>query len=255
MNVVIIEDGLNIAAQMKRNIESYSDDVKVVKILSCVSDAKEYFMKNNFPDLIFSDIELSDGLCFDIFDDLKIDCPVIFTTAFNEYWQKAFTTNSIDYLLKPISKKKLHQSIGRYEEIRSFYDSNSQSKQLTELIKNTEVKEKKKERFLLRKGNKYELVNVDDLKFVLSSDKLSFFITKNNQRYSSYDSLDKLEAQLSSNKFFRINRKYLVNIDCIKQIVPHTRGKLLLYLHESGNSDELIVSQSKANEFRNWLNA
>jgi two-component SAPR family response regulator len=109
MKVVILEDGLNIAAQMKRNIESYNDQIKVVQILSCVEDAKDYFDDNDLPDLIFSDIELSDGLCFEIFEDMYVNCPIIFTTAFNEYWQKAFSTNSIDYLLKPISKKFSHK--------------------------------------------------------------------------------------------------------------------------------------------------
>ena len=252
MKVVIIEDGLNIAAQMKRNIESYSEDAKVVQILSCVADARDYFDENNFPDLILSDIELSDGLCFDIFEDLNIDCPIIFTTAFNEYWQKAFSTNSIDYLLKPISKQSLYKSIDQYVNIKSFYDESN--KKVSNFIKNIElVEEKKKERFLLRKGNKYELVNIVDLKYIVSADKLSFFTTKDNVKYASYDSLDKIETQLDSTKFFRINRKYIVNISCVKEIIPHSRGKILIHLHQ-GEGDELIVSQSKANEFRNWLN-
>tara|TARA_B110000977_G_scaffold112786_1_gene146097 strand:+ start:4583 stop:5341 length:759 start_codon:yes stop_codon:yes gene_type:complete len=251
MKVVVIEDGVNIAAQMKRNIELYSDDTNVVQVLSCVADAKEYFNENNLPDLIFSDIELSDGLCFDIFEDFKIDCPIIFTTAFNEYWQKAFTTNSIDYLLKPISKQTLHKSIDQYLDVKSFYETNNK---ISSLIKNIESEEdKKKERFLLRKGNKYELVNIIDLKYIVSADKLSFFTTKDNQQYASYDSLDKIETQLDPSKFFRINRKYVVNISCVKQIIPHSRGKILIHLHQ-GESDELIVSQSKANEFRTWLN-
>lgn len=252
MKVVIIEDGLNIAAQMKRNIESYSEDAKVVQVLSCVADAKDYFDENNFPDLILSDIELSDGLCFDIFEDLNIDCPIIFTTAFNEYWQKAFSTNSIDYLLKPISKQSLYKSIDQYVNIKSYYDESN--KKVSNFIKNIElVEEKKKERFLLRKGNKYELVNIVDLKYIVSTDKLSFFTTKDNVKYASYDSLDKIETQLDSTKFFRINRKYIVNISCVKEIIPHSRGKILIHLHQ-GEGDELIVSQSKANEFRNWLN-
>lgn len=251
MKVVIVEDGFNIAAQMKRNIESYNDDMYVVKILSCVADAKDYFGENNFPDLIFSDIELSDGLCFDIYKDLKIDCPIIFTTAYNEYWQKAFSTNSIDYLLKPISKESLHKSIDQYLNIKSFYESNNK---VTSFIENIDLEEgKKKERFLLKKGNKYELVKIEDLKYIFSADKLSFFTTKDNIKYASYDSLDKIESQLDSTKFFRINRKYIVNVGCVKEIRPYSRGKILIHLHQ-GEGDELIVSQSKANEFRNWLN-
>lgn len=254
MNVIIIEDGLNIAAQMKRNIETYNNQIKVIQILSCVEDAKDYFDDNDFPDLIFSDIELNDGLCFEIFEDMRVNCPIIFTTAFNEYWQKAFTTNSIDYLLKPISKQSLHKSIDQYLNVKSFYDTNNSSENITDFmsnIKESESEQRVKERFLLKKGNNYELVNVADLKYILSSDKLTFFITKDNQKFSSYESLDKLESQLDSAKFFRINRKYIVSVDYVKQIRPYSRGKILVYLHDN---DELIVSQSKANEFRNWLN-
>ncbi len=112
MNVVVIEDGPSIAQSMKKYIEEYSSEYKVVKILSGVDESIEYFENSEEPDLIFSDIELNDGLCFEIFENSIINCPIIFTTSYNEYWQRAFKLNSVDYLLKPVTKQKIVDSLG-----------------------------------------------------------------------------------------------------------------------------------------------
>lgn len=257
MKVIIIEDGHNIALSTKRQLESYTElPIKVIKILSCVAEAVEYFTTTDSEvDLIISDIELSDGLCFDIFDKLKMKCPIIFATAYNEYWQKAFDTNSIDYLLKPISKKNLYESIGKFIETKTYYDSkeSESTNEVVDFIKKMNEKETSfKSRFLLSVGNKYEVLSADQIKYIYSADKLSFIVNDENKKFATYDSLDKLDSQLESKKFFRINRKYIINVKFIKQLKPFFKGKIIIILDD--NNEELVVSQSKANAFRSWLN-
>lgn len=253
MKIVIIEDGPSIAAKMKKYIEEYSSAFKVVKILSGVDESLEYFENSDKPDLIFSDIELNDGLCFEIFEKTTIKCPVIFTTSYNEYWQRAFKLNSIDYLLKPVTKEKIFQSIELFQKIKEYYDVDNTNSKLMELIKSVNDNEKPayKERYLLKKGDKYNLVNVSDLMYVYSSEKLSYLVDKEGVKYFSYDSLSKIEGELKPELFFRINRKYIVNINYIKKVKPFFKGKLIIIMSDS--DEELVVSQAKANSFRNWL--
>ena len=234
MKVVIIEDGPSIAQKMKKYIEEYSPAFKVVKILSSVDESLVYFDTAETPDLIFSDIELNDGLCFEIFEKTIITCPVIFTTSYNEYWQRAFKLNSIDYLLKPISRGKIFESIELFQKIKEYYGTDNSNDKLLDLIKSVKVDEKPahKERYLLKKGDRYNLVNVSDLMYVYSSEKLSYMVDKEGGRYFSYDSLSKIEGELKPELFFRINRKYIVNINYIKKVKPFFKGKLVIIMSD-----------------------
>lgn len=255
MKVIVIEDGHNIARKMKKYIEEYdSESVLVVKIISSVQDGIDYFESYEMPDLIFSDIELSDGLCFEIFKGHKFLCPIIFTTSYNEYWQKAFKTNSIDYLLKPITKEKIFESMNFFVDLKKYYQSNDDNNKLIKFIKDLKSSSDLiyKERFLLKMGNKYSLVLVNDIKYINSSEKLSYIITNNGKRYSTYESLNKIEPELDPKQFFRINRKMIVNIDFISKVMPFFKGKLIVVL--LGDDEEFQVSQTRANNFRKWLN-
>jgi len=238
---------------MRKYIEEYSSDFKVVQILTGVDEALEYFETSEEPDLIFSDIELNDGLCFEIFEKTIINSPIIFTTSYNEYWQRAFKVNSIDYLLKPVSREKIFKSIKLFEKTKEYYDEDYNNAKLMELIKSVKLEEKPvyKERYLLKKGDKYNLVNVTDLMYIYSSEKLSYLVDKDGACYFSYDSLSKIESELKPEFFFRINRKYIVNINFIKKVKPFFKGKLIIIM--SDTDEELVVSQVKANSFRKWL--
>lgn len=254
MKVVILEDAPAIAKSMKNYVEAFRSDVKVEKILDSVEDSINYFQVHGMPDLIFSDIELSDGLCFEIYENIKIKCPIIFTTSYNEYWQKAFKLNSIDYLLKPLTKAKVFESMDKYMKVKDFFSFGGDNDKLNALIQSIGHSTKTsqyKERFLLKKGDKYNLVNIKDIKYVFSSDKLSTIVDKDDTNYYSYDSLSKIDEELNPDLFFRINRKYIINIDYIDKVKPFFKGKLVLILKDSDL--EVVVSQSKANSFRKWL--
>ena len=255
MKVLIIEDGPNIANKMKRYIGEFDSSVNVVGIISSVEEGLEYFENNESPDLIFSDIELNDGLCFDIFEKYPQSCPIAFTTSYNEYWQKAFKTNSIDYLLKPITKKMIFESIQKYSKLKDYYNAYSTNDSLIKFIEDLKSQEDLvyKERFLLKKGSNYDLVLVNDIKYLFSEEKLSYIISKNGSRFSSYDSLGKIEASLNPKKFFRINRKMIINIDYIHKVKPFFKGKLKVIMLNK-DEEEMIVSQTRANNFRKWLN-
>ena len=256
MNVVVIEDGPNIAEKMKKYIEAFdTSTVRVVAVISSVEEGLEYFSKHDMPDLIFSDIELNDGLCFEIFENSELFCPIIFTTSYNEYWQKAFKTNSIDYLLKPITKKKIFDSMSFFHELKNYYERDTDNEKLIKFIKKLKANDDKvyKERFLLKMGNKYNLVIVNNIKYLYSSEKLSYVVTKDGERYSSYDSLGKLEEELNPKRFFRINRKMIINIDYINKVKPFFKGKLIVVML-GDDEEEYVVSQTRANSFRKWLN-
>lgn len=257
INVVVIEDGPNIAENMKKYIEAYdTSTVRVVAMLSSVEEGLGYFSNHEMPDLIFSDIELNDGLCFEIFENSELCCPIIFTTSYNEYWQKAFKTNSIDYLLKPITKKKIFDSMTFFHELKKYYERDTNNEKLIKFIKDLKVVDDNKvykERFLLKMGNKYNLVIVNNIKYLYSSDKLSYVVTKDRERYSSYDSLGKLEEELNPKIFFRINRKMIINIDYINKVKPFFKGKLIVVML-GDDEEEYVVSQTRANSFRKWLN-
>lgn len=254
MKIVIIEDGINIALNMKKYIEEYDSSFEVVRILESVEEALDYFKYSPVPDLIFSDIELNDGVCFDIFNEIDLNCPIIFTTSYNEYWQRAFKLNSIDYLLKPITRKKIAHSFELLDRVKDFYNDEHDTArihQFIETLKN-EAAPIYKERFLLRKGDKYFLVKAEDVVYFYSSEKLTNIVARGGERFFTYEALSKIEHEVDPNKFFRINRKSIINIDHIQKVIPFYKGKLTIVMSEDGK--EFAVSQAKANNFRKWLN-
>ncbi len=254
MNIVVIEDAAAIAKTLKKYIEEYDPSYKVVKILKSVESSIEYLSIHKMPDLIFSDVELNDGVCFEIFESIDIKCPIIFTTSYSEYWQKAFAVNSINYLLKPITKKQIFDCINQYENTKGYYNDEEHNLEVRNLL-NSLIREKKaqyKERFLFKKGNKYSIVNVNDIVYITSSEKLTFIIDDKDNQFLTYESLSNFEPQLRPTLFFRISRKFIINMNFIKNVKPYFKGKLKVVI--GNNNKELIVSQSRAPEFKKWLN-
>lgn len=192
--IVIIEDEPLTALKLKKNILLYNKSFKVEAVLASVEEALSYFDNNIEPDLLFSDIELNDGICFQIFDKHPLKCPIIFTTAYDEYWQNAFETNSIDYLLKPIKKSILFKSLDKLQQIESFYsDKQTNLQGLLELYNN---KNSVKNRFLIKTGNHYDIVETSEIAFIFSEDKVSTIVSNSSKKHLTYDSLDKLDKQL-----------------------------------------------------------
>ncbi|MEM1134867.1 MAG: LytTR family DNA-binding domain-containing protein [Bacteroidota bacterium] len=253
MKIVIIEDEALAAKKMKQMLERYSDENEVVALLPSVEESLEWLSEHNEPDLIMADIQLSDGLSFEIFSEIKVKCPVIFTTAFDEYAIEAFKVNSIDYLLKPVRYNKLEEAMAKL---------NDMSKSLQKTVRNAKIdqligllgKESKvyKQRFLVKYGRKIKSIKAHEIAFFISEDKVVFIITYDNKKYAVNQSLEQLEEMMDPDVFFRINRQYLIHIDATQNIYPYFKGRLKIELNPHTN-DEIVVSSHKAPLFKEWL--
>ena len=214
------------------------------------ASAVQWLKENPSPDLIFMDIELSDGLSFKIFESQPVACPIIFTTAYDEYWQEALEQNSIDYLLKPIRQEKLENAINKYKKLKHHFSSNYLAifKQFTSPNQQTDYRK----RFLLKKGTELVGLKTEDIAYCYAAHKIVFIVDNKAQRFILDRSLNDLEKELDPAIFFRINRKYLVNIRHIQRIKTFAKSKLLVELNPPAN-EEIIVSQENATAFRQWM--
>ncbi len=249
MNIIIIEDEILASKKLTILIEKLIPNYKIIGIAKSVQQAIE-LIKNNKIDLGFFDIQIEDGLSFDIFEKTDINFPVIFTTAFNEYAVKAFKLNSIDYLLKPISENELKNALEKYRKHWS-----SENNKLSSSVIN-EIKElmqgNYKERFTIKTGNKLKIINTKDICYFYSKDKGTYAKTIDNKDNLLDYTLDNIFPLLNTKEFFKISRKYIVNINHIKDIYAYTNSRLKINtIMES--EENIIVSREKVKSFKNWL--
>jgi DNA-binding LytR/AlgR family response regulator len=254
MNALIIEDEDLIAAELQSKIKSVAGDVKIIDVLPSLKTAKKWFMQNPEPDLIFMDIQLSDGVSFDLFDTYTISCPVIFTTAYDEYAIRAFKVNSIDYLLKPINADALRKAIDKSRKVRFdgklAPDIGSLLANLSQLSTLNAVY---KEKFLVNMRNQFLPINTNDIAFFMK-DEIHYLYLFNGERYVvDYDSMEEIEEVLDPKRFYRANRQYIVNIDAIKSARPKENSKLTIYLKEPLHKHEIDMSREKVPAFKKWL--
>lgn len=248
MKVLILEDEkLGAEVLIKMLMELHLD---VVGILPSVQEGREWFERNRAPDLVLSDIRLQDGLSFQLFQELDINVPIIFITAYDHYAIKAFEVNSIDYLLKPIAKEDLERALDKFSK------RNQESKQVApygDLLKLiSEQKKKFKSRFLIKVGQKIKAVAVEKVAYFYSQNKLTYLITKDNQRLPLDLTLENLEVQLDPDSFYRANRQFMVGFEAINELHPYFKGRIKVELNPP-NELELVVSSDKTREFKAWL--
>lgn len=252
MRVIIIEDEAPAAKRLVKLIQALCVDVEILAQLDSIEQSVAFLQTKPDVDLIFMDIQLADGLSFDIFSKTTIYTPIIFTTAFDQYTLKAFKVNSIDYLLKPIDEKDLAEALEKYT---SLYTKPSASTDLSEkvlqLIADIQ-KTKFKERLLIKRGQQLSYLKTDLIAFCYADGKLCFAIDRTNQKHLLEQNLSQLETQLEPTKFFRINRNLLVHIDAIQKVHTWLGGRLKLELSHP-TSVETIVSRERVNEFKEWL--
>jgi two-component system LytT family response regulator len=249
MNTIIIEDEKPAAEKLQKAILSNHPGVEVAAVLNSIEAATLWLQHNPMPDLIFMDIELSDGLSFKIFEKVPITCPVIFTTAFDEYWQEAFEHNSIDYLLKPIRQEKLDAALGKYDKLKLYFAQNLQPL----LAGNQQTGNSRyKKRFLVKQGSDYVSIKIEDIAYFYATHKLVCLVDQKNRKYILDQSLSDIEKQLDPTQFYRVNRKYLVQLSAIRKIKIYPKSKLLLEL-EPVISDEIIISQENVAAFKEWM--
>lgn len=250
MNVIIIEDEKPAARLLQRRLQKLN--VPADTMLHSVEEAIQWFEHNEHPELIFLDIQLSDGLSFEIFDAVPINSAVIFTTAYDEYALRAFKLNSIDYLLKPIDEDELETAVNKYRNYRPKQQNLSVDfEQIKNMLVNPLEKSYKK-RFTIKMGQHLKMVSVNDAECFFSENKGTYIHTKDNRDYLLEYTLEQLEGELDPEKFYRVSRKYIVSINAIKDIVVYTNSRLKIIL-PTYNEDEVIVSRERVNSFREWL--
>lgn len=246
MKIVIIEDEKPAARLLSRKLEKLNFPVSTM--LHSVEESIKWFSENQQPDLIFLDIQLSDGLSFEIFEKIDIKSAIIFTTAYDEYALKAFKLNSIDYLLKPIDPKELEQALAKFRERieNKQFDLN--------WVKDIFLSNKKiyKERFSIKIGQQLKIVNTSEIECIFSENKGTYLYTLENRNYLLDLSLEQLETELNPKYFFRVSRKFIINLNAIQEIQIYSNSRLKIILNSFKN-EEIIVSRERVSDFKNWL--
>jgi DNA-binding LytR/AlgR family response regulator len=249
MKVVIIEDEKLSAEHLSLLLSKIDQDIEVVKYIDTVKGAIAFFKEGLEADLIFLDIHLADGNSFEIFSQLKIDKPIIFTTAFDNYAIQAFKQNSVDYILKPVSLQDLKAAMEKFKKLQ--FNIN---KQLLDNIASAyqQINKQYKNRFLVNKGRAIDYIPVDDICFFETKESLSFLVNSKGLKYPINYTLDHLESILSPQEFFRINRKVIIKINFIEKVDTYFNSRLIITsLHLTG--DERIVSRERVQDFKKWL--
>ena len=250
MRILIIEDDKLQATILQDKLLLSYPDVQIAKVLHSVETAVAYLRKDNDLDIILMDIILSDGTSFDIFDQVDIETPVIFITAFDQYTLQAFKVHSIDYLLKPIDEEELHKAIEKYKTLQDRMQHFD--KRVIEQVLLNMQKPKYKERFMVRNGQHIGVVLTKDVLFAYAYEGSCMLVTNDGKKHMLDNSLEDLHNTLDPSCFFRANRSYLVQINAIEQISNWTNSRLKLDLAK-GNDHEVIVSRDRVNGFKQWL--
>ncbi len=251
MTTIIIEDEKPAARLLQRKLEKFNVEVGVM--LHSVEEAVEWFSKNEHPDLIFLDIQLSDGLSFEIFEKIDIKSAVIFTTAYDEYALKAFKLNSIDYLLKPIDEDDLEVAISKFKDRLPKPEKNLQLdfEQIRKMFQNP-LEKNYKTRFTVKIGHHLKVISTDEIECFFSENKGTYIHTFDNRNYLIESTLEVLEQELDPSAFYRISRKFVIPLKSIKEIVLYSNSRLKVIL-PSYKEDDVIVSREKVQEFKNWI--
>lgn len=249
MTIIIIEDEKPAARLLQRKVEQLG--FKITTLLHSVEESISYFSNNEHPDLIFLDIQLSDGLSFQIFEKIKIQSAIIFTTAYDEYALRAFKLNSIDYLLKPIDADELKIAVDKFQSQFSKKESLSLN---FEQIKNMFAPTEKiyKSRFTIKIGIQLKIVNAIDIECFFSENKGTYIHTTDNRNYLIDSTLEVLEQELNPKQFFRVSRKYILPMKAIKEIVVYSNSRLKIIL-PTYKDDEVLVSREKVSDFKTWI--
>jgi two-component system response regulator LytT len=250
MTVIIIEDEKPAARRLNRMLLALGIEAKTM--LHSVEESLNWLQNNEHPDLIFLDIQLSDGLSFDIFEEIEVKSAVIFTTAYDEYALKAFKLNSIDYLLKPLDEDELKVAVDKFKVNRpKQIDVQVNLDDIRKLLVNP-VDRKFKKRLTIKIGQHIKIIHIDEIECFYSEHKSTYIHTKENRNYLIDNSLEYWQDQLNPEHFFRVNRTFIVHINSIKDIIAYSNSRLKLILH-SYNETEIIVSRERVKDFKNWI--
>ena len=251
MRVLIVEDEAPAYRRLEKILLEIDPGMEIIDVMDSVEDTVSWMKNHEWPDLALMDIQISDGISFKIFEKIKVECPVIFTTAFDEYLLQAFKVNSIDYLLKPIKKEELEQALNKYKNLKQAFSNTTID--INELVQNiSRTEQKYKSRFLVKQGDKMLAIKTEDIVCFQSRHGVVHIVTCHQQKYLSDFTLEDLNQQLDPKNFYRANRQFLINANYIEAVHKHFKGKLqvdLTYFSE----EPIFISSEKATAFKQWL--
>ena len=251
MKVLIIEDEPQAAARMQSLLRELLPDASILATLDSVKGSVRWFRNNSMPDVVLMDIQLADGISFQIFEQCEVKAPIIFTTAYDEFALRAFKVNSVDYILKPVDKDELNAALMK---VRSRVRSDSEQERLLKNMSDAVamLTRKYKSRFVIKVGEHIKTVEVQEISFFHSQDKTTFCVTRENRSLILDYTLDQLEDMVDPAHFYRINRKYLVSPSAINDIISYSNSRLKLVLKGSQDND-IIVARERVQDFKAWL--
>lgn len=249
-NVLIIEDEIKTAKELRNLIETLREDFNVVNIVGSIESTNKWLDENEEPNLIFSDIQLADGLSFKIFRNRTLNCPIIFCTAFDEYAIQAFDANGIDYLLKPIDEEKLTRSLNKFSKIMSITDIEEYKEKLNQMLEQTNNNYKKS--LLIYFKDKIIPIKTENIDFIHSESGLVTVYLNNGQRYIVNYTLDALEKRLNPQEFYKANRQFIINRRTIQDVEHYFTRRLIVRL-KVNTPDNIIISKVKATDFLRWV--
>ena len=247
MKVIIIEDEGPAADKLKHALAKWDQEAQTIAVLKSINESIKWFNENPMPDLIFMDIELSDGLSFQIFEKVTVTCPVVFTTAYDDYWQEAFEHNGIDYLLKPVKQDKLEVTMAKYESLKKHFGQHLQDL-LMQKASNSGIKK----RFLVKRGVDFISVRSEEIAYFYAAHKVVCLVDAKGNKFILDQSLSELEKQVDPAQFYRVNRKYLVHINAIRKMKMYPKSKLQLEI-DPPVGEEVIISQENVASFKDWM--
>ena len=254
MKIVIVEDEPFAQQELLRLIKKTGREFELLALIDSVEDSINWFSKNPHPDLVFLDIQLGDGVSFDIFSDIELKSAVIFTTAYDEFAIRAFELNSIDYLLKPVKIEALEAAINKFEKMKRNMSSENagfNEEQLQQVIKLMSSKNYKN-RFLIRLGDQIKSIDINDIAYFKADDNVVFLLAKDGHKYIIDNTLEQLEGMLDPGRFFRLNRTYIVAFSSIKKVSKYFNSRLLVEL-EPQAEEQVLVSRARAKALLEWL--
>jgi len=250
MRVLIVEDEVAAARRLAKMLKSLEPDSEIESTTDSITTTVNWLRENNEPDLILMDIHLADGSSFKIFEKVRVKCPIIFTTAYDQYAIQAFKVNSIDYLLKPIKEEDLKQSLVKYRE-SSFQVASIDMERLMDALRKSH--KAYQERFIVQFADKLKSIEVNSIAYFVAMEKAVFLVSDDGHRYAIDYTIERLDEILNPKIFYRVNRKFIVNFTSIKGMYSYSKSRVKIDLFPNPET-EVIVSSERASGFKDWLN-
>lgn len=246
INTLIIEDEKTAADNLVRLLRLTKEPINIITVLDSVAESIAWFASNPEPDLVFMDIQLKDGNSFSIFEKVTVPSPIVLITAYDSFIVKAFEQNSIEFLMKPIDEIAILHTINKYKNLKQHFIDRYEK-----LADNNSAKTRRT-RIIVRKGIEYQSILLEEVAYFFTEHKITFLVTKEEKKFMLDQNLKELEEELDPQKFYRANRKYIINIDCIKSYKVFEKVKLSVDLRIAVN-EEIIISQESAPSFKKWI--